>query len=312
MPMPMQSSHVNARYPPRRPVPGAPVTTAPEIERLVAGEHADPHSVLGAHPAADGTVVRAFRPAAVSVRVLRRGASPSSWRRSHPAGVFEGDPAGQGAPRLPPRGRLPGRHDRRAVRDPYAFLPTLGELDLHLIAEGATSSCRTRSARIRASLDGAPGTAFAVWAPARAPVSVVGDFNGWDERAHPMRTLGVAGVWELFVPEAGVGPGLQVRDPRRRRRRPAQGRPAGPARRAAAATGSIVFEPGHVWRDDDWLARERRPSRTPRRCRSTRCTSARGASTRSRATARSPTPSSPTSSPTTRSGSASRTSSCCR
>ena len=68
-------------------------------------------------------------------------------------------------------------------------------------------------------LDGVHGTSFAVWAPAARSVSVVGDFNGWDGRVHPMRSLGASGVWELFVPGARAGQPLQVRDPRTARGR---------------------------------------------------------------------------------------------
>ena len=113
--------------------------------------------------------------------------------------------------------------DTYVLRDPYSFLPTLGELDLHLVAsEGGTahltSSARTSARRLT-------GAAFAVWAPNARAVSVVGDFNGWDGRLHPMRTLGASGVWELFVPGSARGRKLQVRDPRRRRA-PAEGRSA--------------------------------------------------------------------------------------
>ena len=85
--------------------------------------------------------------------------------------------------------------------DPYVFLPTLGELDLYLIGEG-------RHERIYDLLGAHPkihqdvaGTAFAVWAPAARSVSVVGDFNFWNGQAHPMRSLGSSGVWELFIPD---------------------------------------------------------------------------------------------------------------
>ena len=101
-------------------------------------------------------------------------------------------------------------------RDPYAFLPTLGDLDLHLAGEGRHEELYQRLGAHVRELDGVHGTAFAVWAPAARGVSVVGDFNSWDGRLHPMRSLGSSGIWELFVPERGDGRALQVRDPRRR------------------------------------------------------------------------------------------------
>ena len=92
--------------------------------------------------------------------------------------------------------------DPQLQDDPYRHLPTLGELDLYLIGEGRHEQL-WRRARRAAKRDGR--TAFAVWAPNARGVRLVGDFNFWDGRAYPMRSLGGAGVWELFLP--GVGPG---------------------------------------------------------------------------------------------------------
>ncbi len=162
-------------------------------------------------------------------------------------------------------------------------------------------------------LDGVVGTAFAVWAPNARSVSVVGDFNSWDGRLHPMRSLGASGIWELFVP--GVGEGakykfeIRTQDGRLR----LKSDPLAFHTEVPPANASVVWDAKHVWRDEEWL--ERRSGRRPaarRRSRSTRSTSARGGATRSRTTARSRTASSPTSSPTTSRTSASRTSSCCR
>ena len=91
------------------------------------------------------------------------------------------------------------------TRDPYTFLPTLGELDLHLVGEGRHHELRERLGAHVKSVDGPEGTAFSVWAPSARSVSVVGDWNAWDGRVHPMRSLGASGIWELFVP--GVAPG---------------------------------------------------------------------------------------------------------
>ena len=109
--------------------------------------------------------------------------------------------------------------------DPYRHLPTLGEMDLYLIAEGRHEELwRVLGAHVR----GQAGTAFAVWAPNARGVRVIGDFNHWDGRAHPMRSLGASGIWELFVPGVGAGDAVQVRDLRARRDLAGQGRPAWP------------------------------------------------------------------------------------
>ena len=91
------------------------------------------------------------------------------------------------------------------VDDPYAFPPTLGELDLHLAAEGRHERIYERLGAHVREVDGVVGTSFAVWAPSARSVSVVGDFNLWDGRLHPMRSLGSSGIWELFVPGLADG-----------------------------------------------------------------------------------------------------------
>src|SRR5439155_14991997 len=113
-------------------------------------------------------------------------------------GLFEGvvRPA-----TLPLRYKLevgyPGGHTIE-LEDPYAFLPTLGELDLHLAGEGRHEELYEKLGAHVREVDGVTGIAFAVWAPNARSVSVVGDFNGWDGRLNPMRSLGATGIWELF------------------------------------------------------------------------------------------------------------------
>lgn len=90
--------------------------------------------------------------------------------------------------------------------DPYRYLPTVGETDLHLINEGRHEQLwQVLGAKVRRFDNGVTGTSFAVWAPAAKGVRVKGDFNHWDGREHPMRQLGISGVWELFVPGIGSG-----------------------------------------------------------------------------------------------------------
>ena len=109
--------------------------------------------------------------------------------------------------------------------DPYRFLPTLGEVDLHLIGEGRHEQLwNVLGAHVRdypGAMGPVHGTSFAVWAPNARAIRLVGDFNQWDGVTHPMRALGSTGVWELFVPDVGAGHALQVRDPGLRRPAPA-------------------------------------------------------------------------------------------
>src|SRR5512144_599902 len=183
-------------------------TVAMEIERVVAGQHHDPHSVLGAHAepgGADGdsVIVRGYRPEAASMFALV-GDQRIRMRRVHGAGVFEARVA---ADQVSDYRLEVGYPDGLVVTldDPYRFWPTLGPLDLHLYGEGRHEGLwRHLGAHVRTH-QGVAGTSFAVWAPSARSVRVVGDFNGWDGRIHPMRVLGSSGVWELFLPGIGEG-----------------------------------------------------------------------------------------------------------
>jgi len=183
---------------------------ASELDALARREHAQPHSILGAHPVDGGVVVRVLRPSASSVSVKPAKAKAVELAQIHPAGIFEGriDDA-----ELPFHYKLKvdyGPAGKFTLEDPYAFPPTLGELDLHLIGEGRHEQLYDKlGAHMREMQIGShppvTGTAFAVWAPAARSVSVVGDFNSWDGRLHAMRSLGSGGVWELFLPDVGAG-----------------------------------------------------------------------------------------------------------
>ena len=160
----------------------------------------------------DGRVtIRVLRPWAKAITVVSDGQRVALEHER--AGVFAGV--------LPldvvPDYRLEVEYEDRTVHadDPYRFLPTLGELDLHLITEGRHERLwQVLGAHVRTypTPEGdITGTSFAVWAPSAQGVRVVGDFNYWDGRAHPMRSLGSTGVWELFVPDTGDGTSTSTR-----------------------------------------------------------------------------------------------------
>jgi 1,4-alpha-glucan branching enzyme len=111
------------------------------------------------------------------------------------------------------------------TRDPYSFLPTLGETDLFLFGQGNERRIYEKLGAQLRTIDGVAGTSFAVWAPTAQRVSVVGDFNDWDGRLHAMRMLGASGVWEIFIPGARRRGALQIRNQNARRRADAQDRP---------------------------------------------------------------------------------------
>jgi 1,4-alpha-glucan branching enzyme len=227
-----------------------------ELDRLVGGAHHDPHSILGAHPVAGGrTVIRTLRPEATGVQVVI-GGEPTPMQRIHDAGVFEGviDTALTDY-------RLSVDYGDQAfvVDDPYRWLPTLGEVDLHLIGEGRHENLwQALGAHVRTyETPGGPvtGTSFAVWAPNARGVRVQGDFDYWSGRALPMRVLGSSGVWELFVPDVGDGCRykFQILGADGTWREKAD--PMAFATEVPPATASVVHTPGHEWGDADWLER---------------------------------------------------------
>jgi 1,4-alpha-glucan branching enzyme len=234
-------------------------TTVPaaDVERIVARDHHDPHSVLGAHPVEGGVAVRVFRPGAASVRIRPAGSASTRLRRLHAAGFYEGLLPGAGLPldylvevSYPDGTKL-------SEPDPYSFEPTLGALDLHLAGEGRHEELYRRLGAHPRELGGVEGTAFAVWAPSARSVSVVGDFDLWDGRLHQMRSLGASGIWELFIP--GVAPGMNYKFEVRAQSGALllKADPYAFRSEQPPATASIVFASRHAWGDADWLERRR-------------------------------------------------------
>ena len=196
-------SNVAAPEPVRIPFPDLAA-----LHALLAGEHGNPHSVLGAHPLHEGTdrgiVVRAMHPSAAAVECVLADGSVLPMEQFH-TGMFH---VAIPDARFPIHYRLRFRladgtsweHD-----DAYRFQPTMGEVDLHLFNEGTHRRLWEELGAHPMTLEGVEGVAFAVWAPNARRVSVVGDFCAWDGRLYPMRRLGASGVFELFIPEVREG-----------------------------------------------------------------------------------------------------------
>ena len=235
-----------------------PAVSRGDMARLAAGEHADPHRVLGAHAAARGdergVVIRAFHPDASGADALLAGGRTVALDPVG-QGVFEGFVAGATLP-LQYRLRFTfaggGTWERG---DPYRFLPTLGEVDLHLFNEGTHLRLwDVLGAHVR-DIDGERGTSFAVWAPTAKRVSVVGDFDGWDGRLLPMRSLGSSGVFELFVPDADAGALYKFEILTAQGQLRVKTDPFAFAMEVPPGTASRVVEAGrHRWADDAWVA----------------------------------------------------------
>ncbi len=238
---------------------------ADDLERLLALGHADPHAILGAHPGPDGVTIRAFRPDAKQISVIDGDNRVWPMTRVGVRGLFEAV--------IPDRSEVFPYHLRivfsesnvLTIRDAYAFLPTIGALDLHLWNEGRHLQIYEKLGAHARQIEGADGFAFAVWAPNARGVSVVGDFNGWDGRIHMMRSLGSSGVWELFIPGVGAGTRYKFEIRTRSGDLLLKADPFAAATEAPPATASVTYQSTYRFGDDDWMrARERRDaSRLP-------------------------------------------------
>ncbi len=227
------------------------------IGAIVAGTHGDPFAVLGMH-GGDGTPlsVRVYWPGADGVTVIdsASGEAVAELARLGPQGFFAGL---LGSRRKPFAYRLRFAHggDTWEAEDPYRFPMILGEVDVYLMGEGKHRRIYERLGAHPMTVDGVAGVAFAVWAPNAMRVSVVGDFNQWDGRRHPMRKRIEAGVWELFIP--GVAKGaiykfeLLAADGRLL---PLKADPIGFYHEVPPATGSRVHGlPHYDWSDHAWM-----------------------------------------------------------
>ncbi|MEU5116496.1 1,4-alpha-glucan branching enzyme [Streptomyces longwoodensis] len=231
-----------------------PTRTAPldptDRARLLAGEHHDPHAVLGAHEVPGGVVFRALRPFAREVSVVVDGAPVPL--DSEGDGFFSVVLPLDAVPAYTLRVAYDG--PEQEVHDPYRFLPALGEFDLHLVREGRHEQLWTALGAQPMTHQGVTGTRFTVWAPNARGVRVTGDFCCWDGTAFPMRSMGASGVWELFLPGIGEGTRYKFEITSRHGGRFLKADPM--ARRAEVPpdTASIVHVSRYEWGDADWLA----------------------------------------------------------
>jgi 1,4-alpha-glucan branching enzyme len=179
---------------------------------IAGGYHSAPFDVLGMHPlpaGKPGLVIRTFQPQALAVSVIGNGAV-RAMERVHSDGLFEAEFPGETeffryrfSITLPDVDGSPGK--KYEAEDPYRYPPVLTDFDLHLFSEGNHYRLYERLGARLIEHDGVKGAAFAVWAPNAERVSVIGEFNQWDGRRHPMRPRGVSGLWEIFVPELQQG-----------------------------------------------------------------------------------------------------------
>ncbi len=226
---------------------------ATAIERLLEARLHDPFTVLGLHPAEGGHVLRVFRPHAERVFLLT-DVGEVELSRAHAAGLFEWH--GHTPPARPWRLRVIEPESEYEIVDPYAFLPFLTDQELYLFNEGRLLQAYHTLGAHYTPHEGVEGVRFAVWAPNAERVSVVGDFNRWDGRVHPMRVRGSSGVWELFIP--GLKPGDLYKFEIRNRDSGeilVKTDPYAQGYELRPGTAAVVHPPPtHVWQDADWLA----------------------------------------------------------
>lgn len=226
--------------------------TSADLALLLDREHFDPHRFLGLHLTREGKVARLFRPGAKEIHIEVQNRI-EQMHCVHESGLFE----------LPVPSHLTA-YDYRVfhqntllANDPYAFLPTWGELDSYLFSRGVHYKLFDALGAHPTVQQGVAGIKFAVWAPRARSVFLVGDFNYWDGRVNPMRSMGVSGVWELFVPGLSLGERYKFEIKTEAGEVRVKADPYAHASELRPATASVVADVNSfAWADHAW--RERR------------------------------------------------------
>ena len=231
--------------------PAAPALD-PELKRIIEARHHDPFQYLGRHSQDGQDIVRVYRPHCAQVTLkdidapLQRvaGTDMFEWR-------------GQSA-QLPAYYQLEFRDhggNTQSSYDPYVFAPSISDFDLHLFGEGHHLHIYNVLGAHIMTVDGIRGVRFATWAPNAERVSVIGDFNRWDGRSHPMRSRGSSGVWELFIPglDADTIYKFEIRN-RQSGLVKQKADPYGQSSELRPHTASIVNTTSYQWQDANWIA----------------------------------------------------------
>ncbi|MBD1554859.1 1,4-alpha-glucan branching protein GlgB [Pseudomonas typographi] len=231
-----------------------------DIEALVRAEHGDPFAVLGPHPDGQGgRSVRAYLPNALRVQLVgwENDQVQADLAQHSVPGLFVGPLPGPDRYRL----KIHWASGEQVTADPYSFGELLGETDLYLFAEGNHRKLSSTLGAQLLTVDGVAGVRFSVWAPNARRVSVVGDFNGWDGRRHPMRRRIPSGVWEIFIPGLQAGEPYKFELLGQHGILPLKADPMALATELPPSTASKVAPPlDYPWNDHDWLEQRNQPS----------------------------------------------------
>src|SRR5438105_5234532 len=223
---------------------------------LFEPKHYNPHATLGLHTTDQTQTIRLWRPGADKIYLEVLGEIVGA-EKVHESWVFEYTPK----TKLSPKDYRIFHQNGQLAHDPYAFLPTIGEMDTFLFNKGCHYNLYSvLGANVR-QIQGVEGTQFAVWAPNAASVSVVGDFNNWDGRIFPMRSMGTSGIWEIFMPEIKTGQKYKYEIHTREGYLRLKSDPVAFYSELRPQTASIVFDVNqYQWNDSAWM--QERPKKT--------------------------------------------------
>src|SRR3954467_2967959 len=228
----------------------------PVLQELAEARHADPFGVLGPHLEPNkGVVIRRVMPRGEQITVAGNGPGTGEMTRRHPAGIFEAVLAD--VTEIPDY-RLRVSFDgggTSEIDDPYRYGRVLSDYDLYLFGEGKHTRIYDKLGAHPITIGNSAGVHFAVWAPNAARVSVVGDFNAWDGRRHPMRSLGSSGIWEIFIPGPALGERYKFELLTRHGEVILKSDPFGFAFELPPLNASIVAAPSYQWQDSEWMDR---------------------------------------------------------
>ncbi|MBI5054679.1 MAG: 1,4-alpha-glucan branching enzyme, partial [Chloroflexi bacterium] len=223
------------------------------LSAIIGGYHGAPFDVLGVHPIAGGMVVRTFQPQAKSVSVII-GSESHATEKIHDDGFFEFNTKShkdffnyQLLITLPD-------DQTYTLEDPYRFSPVLSEDDLFLFNEGNHFKLYEKFGAQLMAHEGIAGVSFAVWAPNAERVSLIGDFNNWDGRRHPLRPRGASGVWEIFIPHLRAGDLYKYEIKTRYQGYVAsKADPFGFGSEMRPSTSSVICDLRFDWHDEGWM-----------------------------------------------------------
>jgi 1,4-alpha-glucan branching enzyme len=174
-----------------------------DLQRIIDGKHHDPFNVLGYDH--EHQLIRVFLPHAETVEIITADNKAQAMERIPETDFFEWHGKFEKLDQHYQLNWTDSNGITHQFHDPYTFAPLISDFDIHLFTEGKLLQCYNMLGAHETEVDGIAGIRFATWAPNAERVSVIGDFNRWDGRSHPMRVRGSSGIWELFIPGLSAG-----------------------------------------------------------------------------------------------------------